>query len=115
MIIALVVVAVFFSVTTGGRILYPQNYDLVSPYFIMANVAQVAFFVSAVAATVLLRFCKTGYQLYINLVYAGLFIVLCVPGVLLWQVEGLCIGMMAAGLLKLGYVLLLGYKSIKKL
>lgn len=95
------------------RILYPQNYDLVSPYFIMANIAQVAFFVSGVAATVLLRFCKTGYQLYINLVYAGLFIVLCVPGVLLWQVEGLCIGMMVAGLLKLCYVLYLGYKSIK--
>ena len=95
------------------RILYPQNYNLVSPYFIMANTAQVAFFVSGVAATVLLRFCKTGYQLYINLVYAGLFIVLCVPGVLLWQVEGLCVGMMAAGLLKLCYVLYLGYKSIK--
>lgn len=95
------------------RILYPQNYELVSPYFIMANIVQVAFFVSGVAATVLLRFCKTGYQLYINLVYAGLFIVLCVPGVLLWQVDGLCVGMMAAGLLKLGYVLLLGYKSIK--
>ena len=95
------------------RILYPQNYELVSSYFIMANIAQVAFFVSGVAATVLLRFCKTGYQLYINLVYAGLFIVLCVPGVLLWQVEGLCIGMMAAGLLKLCYVLYLGYKSIK--
>ena len=95
------------------RILYPQNYELVSPYFIMANVAQVAFFVSGVAATVLLRFCRTGYQLYINLVYAGLFILLCVPGVLLRQVEGLCIGMMIAGLLKLGYVLLLGYKSIK--
>ena len=94
-------------------ILYPQNYDLVMPYFIMANVAQVAFFVSAVAATVLLRFCKTGYQLYINLVYAILFIVLCIPGVLLWQVKGLCIGMMAAGLLKLCYILYLGYKSIK--
>ena len=105
-------------VTTLGshiliRILYPRNYDLVSPYFIMANTAQVAFFVSGVAATVLLRFCKTGYQLYINLVYVGLFIVLCVPGVLLWQVEGLCVGMMAAGLLKLCYVLYLGYKSIK--
>ena len=95
------------------RLLYPQNYELVSPYFIMANVAQVAFFVSAVAATVLLRFCRTGYQLYINLVYAGLFIALCIPGVLLWEVRGLCVGMMAAGLLKLCYVLFLGYKSIK--
>ncbi len=79
----------------------------------MANVAQVAFFVSAVAATVLLRFCRTGYQLYINLVYAGLFIALCIPGVLLWEVRGLCVGMMAAGLLKLCDVLFLGYKSIK--
>ena len=113
---AAAVPAATLAATVGShiliRILYPQNYDLVSPYFIMANIAQVTFFVSAVAATVLLRFCRTDYQLYINLVYAGLFIVLCIPGVLLWQVEGLCIGMMAAGLLKLCYVLYLGYKSI---
>ncbi|MCR5566909.1 MAG: hypothetical protein K6F61_08650 [Clostridiales bacterium] len=95
------------------RIFYPLNYDLVSPYFLMASVAHVACFVSSVAATVLLRFCKTGYQLYINLVYAGLFIVLCIPGTLLWQVEGLCAGMMTAGLLKLVFVLWLGYKNIK--
>lgn len=97
------------------KILYPRNYELVSPYFIMANVAQAAFFVSAVAATVLLRFCRAGCQLVINGVYAGLFLLLCVPGVLLWQVEGLCVGMMIAGLLKLAFVLFLGYRNVKKL
>ena len=96
------------------RLLYPQNYDLVRPYFLMANVAQVSFFVSTVAGTVLLRFCKVHYQLYINLVYAGLFAGLCIPGLLLWQLEGLCIGMMLAGLLKLGYVIFLGYRSLGK-
>ena len=96
------------------RLLYSQNYDLVSPYFIIASTAQVAFFVSNIAATVLLRFCKTGYQLYINLVYAGLFAALCIPGMLLRQVEGLCIGMMIAGLGKLGFVLFLGYKNVNK-
>lgn len=96
------------------RLLYPQNYELVSPYFIMANAAQVVFFVSGVAATVLLRFCRTGYQLYINLVYAGAFAVFCVPGMIQWQVKGLCVGMMAAGVLKLGYILFLGYRSAGK-
>ena len=112
------VVAATAAATLGShiliRLLYPQNYEMVRSYFWMANIAQVCFFVSNVAATVLLRFCKTGYQLYINLVYAGLFIVLCIPGMLLWQVEGLCVGMMAAGLMKLGYALFLGYKNVKK-
>ena len=97
------------------RILYPQNYDLVRPYFILANTAQVAFFVSNIAATVLLRFCKTRYQLYINLVYAGLFVALGIPGMILWQVEGLCVGMLIAGLAKLGFVLFLGYRNVNKL
>ena len=94
--------------------LYPQNYDLVKPYFLMANIAQVSFFVSGVAATVLLRFCKTKYQLYINLVYAGLYAALCIPGLLLWQLDGLCAGMMLAGVLKLCYVIWLGNRSIGK-
>ena len=97
------------------RLLYPQNYDLVRPYFILANTAQVAFFVSNIAATVLLRFCKTRYQLYINLVYAGLFVALGIPGMILWQVEGLCVGMLIAGLAKLGFVLFLGYRNVNKL
>lgn len=96
------------------RLLYPQNYDLVRPYFIIAGTAQAAFFVSNMAATVLLRFCRTRYQLYINLVYAGLFAALCIPGMILREVEGLCIGMMIAGLVKLGYVLWIGYKNINK-
>ena len=94
------------------RLLYPQNYELVRPFFWMANIAQVSFFVSGVAATVLLRFCRTRYQLYINLVYAGLFAALCIPGLLLWKLEGLCAGMMLAGLLKLCYVIWLGYRSL---
>ena len=112
------VIAATALATLGSHILihllYPQNYELVRPFFWMANIAQVCFFVSNVAATVLLRYCKTGYQLYINLVYAGLFIALCIPGMILWQVQGLCLGMMTAGLVKLGYVLFLGYRSVKK-
>ena len=96
------------------KLLYPQNYDLVKPYFLTASIAQVSFFVSGVAATVLLRFCKTRYQLYINLVYAGLYAALCIPGMLLWQLDGLCAGMMLAGVLKLCYVIWLGYRSIGK-
>lgn len=96
------------------RLLYPQNYELVRSYFLMASIAQVAFFVSGVAATVLLRFCPIGYQLYINIVYAVLFAALGIPGLLLRQVEGFCIGMMLAGLVKLCYVLFLGYRSLRK-
>ena len=93
------------------RLLYPQNYDLVRGYFWVANMAQVAYFTGGVAATVLLRFCRIRYQLYMNMVYAGLFLCLCVPGALLGGLDGFCWAQLGASALRLGYILFLGYRS----
>lgn len=60
-------------------ILYPQNYHEVKQFFIIANMAQVFYFVTNVITVILLRFSKARYQLYINVVYAAAFCAICIP------------------------------------
>ena len=88
-------------------LLYPQNYALVRGYFLVANLAQVAYFISGIIATVLLRYGDIRYQLYINGVYAGLFLALCVPGTLLKGLDGFCWALLGVCVLRLAYVLML--------
>ena len=95
-------------------ILYPQNYEMVRGYFIIANLGQVASFVSGVVTTFLLRYCKVNYQLYVNLVYAGLFVALCIPGALLWGMDGFCITATVVHTMRLLYALFLGYWSLRR-
>ena len=93
------------------RLLYPQNYELVRQYFWQANCAQAAFFLSNIAATVLLRYCRVRYQMYINIVYAALFMALCIPGTLLRGLPGFCLALLGVCVLKLGFVLALGWRT----
>ena len=93
------------------RMLYPQNYELVREWFWLANAAQVAYFVSGVVSTLLLRYGRIRYQMYINLVYAGLFAALCIPGTLLGGMKGFCWSLLAVCLLRLAYVIFLGYRT----
>ena len=93
------------------RLLYPQNYELVKGYFWVANGAQAAYFLSNIAATVLLRYCKIRYQLYINILYAAGFGALCVPAALGGGLEGFCWALLAVCLARLGFVVALGYRS----
>ena len=93
------------------RLLYAQNYELVRGYFWVANAAQAAYFLSNIAATVLLRYCRIRYQLYINTVYAVGFCALCVPAALTAGLDGFCVALLAVCLLRLATVLGLGYRS----
>ena len=93
------------------RLLYAQNYELVRGYFWVANAAQAAYFLSNIAATVLLRYCRIRYQLYINIVYAAGFCALCIPAALAAGLDGFCGALLAVCLIRLGTVLALGYRS----
>ena len=94
------------------RLLYPQNYDLVKGFFLIANAAQVAYFLANVLLTLLLRFCKTRYQLYVNLVYAGLFVGLCIPATVKWGLNGFCSALLVVCILRVCFIIFLGYRSI---
>ena len=61
------------------RILYPESYEMTKEFFLISSVSQVIFFATSVLMVVLLRFAKQSYQLYINLVYAVVFMALGIP------------------------------------
>ena len=102
--------ACFFVSHIIIQILYPQNYALVNAYFLIANASQVAYFLSGVISTILLRYCKMRYQLYINLVYAMMFAGACIPAAVLWGLDGFCYALLGVCLLRVCYVLFLGYR-----
>ena len=93
-------------------ILYPQNYQEVKQFFIIANMAQVFYFVTNVITVVLLRFSKARYQLYINVVYAAAFCAICIPvtmfGGNMWA---FCIALLIVCILRMVTSLFLGYKD----
>lgn len=95
------------------RLLYPQNYQLVREFFIVANMAQVIYFITNLLTVALLRFLDTRYQMHINVVYAVAFCALCIPSVLLWGMWGFCWALVATCLLRLLTALVLGQLGAK--
>ncbi|MDU2210914.1 MAG: hypothetical protein E7E18_06605, partial [Eubacterium sp.] len=93
-------------------ILYPQNYHEVKQFFIIANMAQVFYFVTNVITVILLRFSKARYQLYINVVYAAAFCAICIPVTLyLADMWAFCIALLVVCILRMAVSLFLGYKD----
>lgn len=93
-------------------ILYPQNYNEVKEFFVIANMAQVFYFVTNVITVILLRFSKARYQLYINVIYAVAFCAICIPvtmiGADMWT---FCIALLSVCVIRMAASLLLGYKD----
>lgn len=81
--IGLVAVVLLFGCVIAShiliRILYPESYEMTKEFFVISSASQVIFFATSVLMVVLLRFAKQSYQLYINVIYAIVFVVLGVP------------------------------------
>lgn len=95
-------------------ILYPSDYLLAKPFFIIANLAQVFYFVTNVITVILLRFAKQKYQLYINAVYGVSFVTLTVPATLLWGIWGFSFAALAANIARFAYAAALSLKYSDK-
>lgn len=95
-------------------ILYPDQFEAVSSYFIMANLAQVMFFIASVIIMILLRFANSRYQVYVTSVYAVSFVAICIPFALKWGIYGFCIGYAVACLARLALTVILGYYTAFK-
>jgi len=96
------------------RILYPQNYDLVKGYFMVANLAQIMYFAANVVLTVLLRFFRAKYQVTVNLIGAVLFIAFGIIGIRLGGLTGFCWSFVIVCLLRLGYAIWVGIRDAGK-
>lgn len=92
-------------------ILYPQNFEMVKPFFLIANLTQILYFASNVVVTVLLRFSKVGYQITVNSIYAAAFLALCIPASLGGRMDVFCVALLITNFIRLSFSLLLGYRE----
>lgn len=89
-------------------IMYADIFEMVKPYFWLANIGQVFYFVSNTLTVILLRFTDEKYQLYINLIYLAVFAVLAVPMTYVWQLWGMAWALVIVNLIKILVVAIVG-------
>ncbi len=78
--------------------LYPNTFELSKGYFIVANFVSVVYFITSFMTIILLRYGKEKYQLWLNAVYAILFVVICIPACIMHGVWGMCISLLIVNL-----------------
>ncbi len=93
-------------------VLYPNQFDTVKEYFLIANLSQVMFFVGSVITVVLFRFAKSKYQMYITLIYAICFAAVCIPFALKWGHYGFCVGLALTCFARFAITVFLGYFTV---
>ena len=94
--------------------LYPAEYQAVKPFLWLGNLAQIVYFVGNMANVLLLRFGKSRDQLTVNVFYAILFVVLCVPVTYVWGLWGFCIAYLITTVGRLTFAFFLLFVRISK-
>ncbi len=118
--LALIVVGV---VATAGcfvvshifiKLFYPDLYEACRPYFLIANAGQVLYFISSTILVVVLRFAAEKYQMYVNVLYAVMYLAIVPVMTLKWQIWGLAVGILIVNLLKYLIVYVIGITQLGK-
>ena len=94
-------------------LLYPDEYVMAKPFFLIGNAAQVVYFVTNMISVLLIRFSKMKFQLYINISYAILFALVCIPSTYLSGVRGIMWGLFCVNTLRYLLTVLYGYITVK--
>lgn len=95
------------------RLLYPDNYEAVRGMFVIANLAQVCYFVTNMLIVMLLRFAKPRCPAIVNGAYTVAFCVICIPMTLWRGLDGLCLGLLLTSLTRMLTALTLGYQAAR--
>ena len=96
------------------KLMYPNVFALARPYFWLGNASQVLYFVSNTLTVVLLRYADEKYQLYINLIYLALFLVIALPLVQMYAIWGMAISLIAANGCKVLLIAVWGSRILKR-
>ncbi len=87
--------------------LYPAEYATVKPFLLLANLAQIVYFVGNVITVFQLRFGEKKDLLSNNIVYAGAFVILCIPATYFFNLWGFCVAYLLATSARLAFALIL--------
>lgn len=96
------------------KVMYADIFELVKPYFWLANLGQIFYFISNTLTVILLRFSEEKYQLYINIVYLIAFIILAVPMTAVWKLWGMAWALVIVNLLKIVAIMVVGKMKLKE-
>lgn len=96
------------------KVMYADIFEMVKPYFWLANLGQIFYFISNTLTVILLRFSEEKYQLYINIVYLIAFIVLAVPMTAVWKLWGMAWALVIVNLLKIVAIMVVGKMKLKE-
>lgn len=96
------------------RIMYPDTYEACKEYFLIANAGQVLYFVSSTIMIVVLRFAKEKYQMYMNVLYSVLYLIVVPVSTYFFEIWGLAFGILAVNLAKYIIVYFIGLVQLSK-
>ncbi|HAS37474.1 MAG TPA: hypothetical protein DCS04_02510 [Ruminococcaceae bacterium] len=113
--VALAIGACYVGSIIYTKLLYPADYNAASPFFIVANSAQIFYFVSGMFTTILLRYAKENVQTRINAVYAVVFCITSIPTAYFFGIWGYAIGVLIADLFRYVLAAVLCYRKLKNL
>jgi O-antigen/teichoic acid export membrane protein len=93
------------------HLLYPTIYDMVEPFFLVACLGQVFYFLSETVMVVVLKLARERYQFYLNVVYAIIFFAAAVPGVIYGGIWGIAWAILIVNLVR--FILISGFGFMK--
>ncbi|MBR5427597.1 MAG: hypothetical protein IK118_04560 [Clostridia bacterium] len=96
------------------KLFYPDLYEACRPYFLIANAGQVLYFISSTILVVVLRFAPEKYQMYVNVLYAALYLAVVPAMTLKFEIWGLALGILIVNLLKYVIVYVIGITQLGK-
>ena len=94
-------------------ILYPNEYGTAKPFFGLANLAQVIYFMTGILTTILLRYVEEKQQLYITVAYVISFVVVVFPATKILALWGFAYGILAVNIFRFVYVFITMLRKIQ--
>ncbi len=96
------------------HLLYPTIYDMVEPFFLVACLGQVFYFLSETVMVVVLKLARERYQFYLNLIYAVIFFAAAVPGVIFGGIWGIAWAILIVNVIRFLLISVFGFMKAGK-
>lgn len=116
-LLTLAVVATFVCVGASYGFIYlfyPQNFESVRPYILIATLPQLVYTASSVFGVFLLRFAKEKYFLFVNVALLSALICIVLPFTKIWGIAGFAIGYLIAMIVRFAAIFILVLRACKE-
>lgn len=95
-------------------LLYPDLFPVAKNGVLICSFSQCIYFITNIISVIILRFSKSKYQVYMNLIYAFVFIFICIPASKFYGQFGFYVGLLITSLSRFFYGIGIGYYSAIK-